>query len=106
MAAKILGQAVGTGAQAALYTVPAGKETVCSTLVAVNTGTVVATVRVSAAKAGAADTAAHRLVTDQPLDPGQRLGITEGWTLAAGDVIRFTAPAAVAVTLFGSEISA
>ena len=103
---KILGQLVGTGAIAQLYKVPSGGQTTVTTLSLQNTSaTASATLRVSAAIADAADATKQTLLAIT-LDPGQRLSLTEAWTLGPADALRLTAPTNLSATLFGSEILA
>lgn len=105
MAEKPLGQtAPVAGVLSALYTVPVGKSAVCSTLVICNQGASRAKIRVSLAIGGAADTAAQYLRFDLPLEPNDGVDITEGWTLAATDVLRvYSDTGAVSFNLFGTE---
>lgn len=104
MAAKILAQDTGKSTLAPLYTCPANSETVVSTCIVYNFGPGVATITFAAAKGGAIYASAQVLLRNFPLDPGQRLALTEGWCFAAGDVLRFEAIPQIAVNLFGSEI--
>lgn len=70
-----------------LYTVPAGKESVVSTIAVCNHAATTATFRVMLRDDG--DTAAdvHRLVWDQTVSSNDTLFVTAGITLGATDVI-------------------
>jgi hypothetical protein len=85
------------------YTVPAGKETVVSTLAITNLGTAT-TYRVAVIPNGTSLAKEDLLFLDVPIAPNSVQAITIGMTLAAGDVVRVAADnALVNATLFGSE---
>lgn len=90
-----------------LYTVGAGKSAVCSTLAVANRNTTTAKFRVAVRKNGATLANQHYVIYDTEIAGGQHLGITEGWTLAAGDIVTVYATTAnLSFTLFGSEVTA
>lgn len=108
MAGPFNRQHSGTGAQVAVYTSPAaptGKGTVVSSLViaGVSPGTT-ATAEVRIAPAGAADAPVHVVVPAFAVSTGSHLALTEGLTLAPGDVLRVTASAGVNVHVYGTEL--
>jgi hypothetical protein len=84
-----------------LYTVPAGKEAVISTLAVCEHGDVATRFRVLVRPAGAAAAAVHRLVYDAPVAGLDTVFLT---ALAAGDVVTVEAATAdVTFTAFVSE---
>lgn len=102
---RVLGQSRPAAAtETALYTVPAGGSTVCSTLTIANDGAAT-TVRVRIAVAGAATAASQDLFpTGTPIAAQQTITLTAGITLGAGDVVRVYATlATVTFQLFGEE---
>lgn len=103
---KVLGQLnPSAGSLAALYTVPAAKSAVCSTLTICNTG-VSATFRVAVRPAGAAIDPKHYIVYDNYVNTGDTIFLTIGATLATTDLVSvYASTADVAFNLFGSEIS-
>jgi hypothetical protein len=87
-----------------LYTVPTARRAVVSTIVICEQGGGTPTVRVYARINGAAAAVGNAVVYELPLAANQHVGITEGWTLAAGDVITVRASTTgVSFTLFGNE---
>lgn len=102
---KVLGQSKpSAGVLTNLYVVPVATQSVLSTLRIVNLGSGDALIRVTVAPAGAADTDAHTLWPLSALGGLGSIGITEGWSLAATDVVRvYSNNGMVAFTAFGSE---
>ena len=102
---KVLGQSKPTAAtNADLYTVPAGKEAVVSTLSICNQGAS-ASFRVAVRPAGATLADQHYIVYDAALNASDALFLTVGLTLEAGDVVTvYVNTANVSFGLFGSEI--
>lgn len=87
-----------------LYTVPAGKSTVASTLAITNTSGSVNYYRVAVIPSGETLSQKHFLFMDTPISAKSTETITIGITLSAGDVIKVAADnAGVNATLFGSE---
>lgn len=108
MAAPVLG-ILGQNAPAAatnsdVYTVPAGRRAVISSLIAAETGGTTQAIRIYARKNGAAAAAGNEVIPDGSLAGNTHQPFTEGWTLAAGDVITSrSASGTVTFTLFGEE---
>lgn len=102
---KVLGQANPVAATlTTLYTVPAGTQAVCSTLVIANLSATATTYRIAVRPAGAAIVNQHYQAFDVPLAANDAVGWTIGMTLGVGDVVSVQAASAnVAFTLFGSE---
>ncbi len=83
-----LGQAApAANTSVTLYTVPAGRRAVISSLVVAETGGVLTTFRVHIGLAGAAPVAGNAAFYDTEIDMNQHFGVCEGWTLAAGDKV-------------------
>ncbi len=105
MAKKVLGQAALAATTATdVYTVPAGKSAVVSTLALANRGTSAVMYRVAVRPAGAALGNAHYIAYDVSLPANTSDFVTIGITLAATDVVTVYASAAtMSVSLFGDE---
>lgn len=90
-----------------LYTVPAGKQAVISTLVACNQAGTAGTFRVAVRPAADSVTAAkHWIVYGSTVAASDSSILTIGMTLAAGDKIQiFASSANFSFTSFGTEIS-
>lgn len=105
---KILGQsAPASTANADLITVGASKSQIISTLHISNTTSSDATCRVFARIAGAAAAASNALLYDVNVPANGILALTEGFTLAATDVltVRTGTSNALTFTAFGTEIA-
>lgn len=108
MAAPIVG-ILGQAAPAAdtlttLYTVPAARQAVVSTLVVAETGGAATTIRIHICKNAAAGGTANAIAYDLALSANTHYGFTEGLTLAANDIVRVqSASGSVTFTLFGEE---
>lgn len=105
---KVLGQAApATTSNANLYTVPSATSAVVSTLVIANTTASAATCRVFVRVAGAAAAASNSIAYDLSIAANSHVAFTEGFTLAATDVVTVQTGTsnALTFTLFGSEIS-
>jgi hypothetical protein len=70
-----------------LYTVPALKETVCSTLSICNRSSVATEIRVAVRKAGAAIADEHYVYYDLTIPGNETFKDTSGMTLATTDVV-------------------
>lgn len=109
MAYKILGQVrPANTSDADLYAVPAGSETVVSTLHITNTGADGASAHVHVRKFDGTLAAANEvnmLVNELAIAPRQQVSLTIGITLAAGDTITISSSAADTLTFhaFGNE---
>lgn len=100
----ILGQsAPGAASNSDIYTVPASRRTVVSTLAICNTGAAT-TVRVFARIAGAAAAVGNAIAYDLPVGANSHTALTEGITLAATDKLTVQSNAGgVTFTAFGEE---
>lgn len=88
------------------YTVPANTKTVASTLKVCNQSSQPTKFRVSVAVAGAADAAKQYLYYDEPLAANSTFSATEGWSLAATDVVRvYSGNGLCSFNLFGVEVT-
>jgi hypothetical protein len=104
---KILGQvALEATTLTDVYTVPAGKSAVISTVSVCNRSGGAVTARVSLSVAGAADDSEQYIIYDQSIPANDTLLVTAGITLAATDVLRaYAASANITINVFGSEIT-
>ena len=105
MSYKALGQSSPVAATlTTLYTVPALKETVVSTLNICNLSTVATTVRVAIRPAGAAISDEHYILYDLVIPGNETFAKTDGLTLATTDVISVYAElATISFNLSGNE---
>ena len=104
---KILGQATPlTTTLTDIYTVPALRSTVVSSVVVCNRGTTSTTFRISLAIAGAADTNAQYLYYDVPITKNNTFVATIGISLATTDKVRvYAGNANLSFNLVGVEQS-
>lgn len=107
MAKKVLGQSNPAATTAtALYTVPASKETVVSSISICNLASSSATYRIAVRPAGASLAAEHYLAYDVTVGAADTTIITVGITLATTDVITvYASTANLAFSAFGDEAS-
>lgn len=108
MAYKILGQAhLTTTSDANIYTVPAATETVVSTIVVANIGTVATTFNLAVREDGDTLDNKHYIAKGVPIAASDSTTLTLGITMDASDVITAAAGTANALSfnVFGSEIS-
>ncbi|MDI6785118.1 MAG: hypothetical protein QMD92_00255 [bacterium] len=105
MAQKVLGQSAPAAATlTALYTVPASKYAVVSSITVCNRSAASTVFRVSVAVAGAADDSKQYLYYDLNIPGNDTFIATVGITLAATDVVRVYATlATLSFSLFGTE---
>jgi glucose-6-phosphate dehydrogenase assembly protein OpcA len=103
---QVLGQiAPSATTDTTLYTVPALKEVVVSTLVIANRAATAATFRIAVRPAGAAIANQHYLAFDITVGASDSTTLTLGMTLAATDVITVRASTAnLSFSAFGSVI--
>jgi glucose-6-phosphate dehydrogenase assembly protein OpcA len=103
---KVLGQvAPSATTDTDLYTVPALKEAIVSTLVVANRASSAATYRIAVRPAGAALAVQHYLAFDVTVGAADSTTLTLGITLTASDVITVRASTAnTSFSVFGSEI--
>lgn len=105
MAYKVLGQSAPAATTATdLYTVPAAKAAVVSTISVCNRSTSAVTYRIAVRPAGAALANAHYLAYDAGLPANSSDFLTIGITLAAADVVTvYASTANLSFSCFGSE---
>lgn len=101
----ILGQASPAAAtDTPLYTVPAARRAVVSTIVIANTAATATAFRVHAQIAGAAAAAGNALFYDVPLNANTTVTVTIGAALATTDELGvYATDAGVTFTCFGEE---
>jgi hypothetical protein len=105
---KILGQVHPAGtSETDLYTVPAGTQTIVSTMTLTNVTGSSANARVYARVAGASTANVNAILFDVPIAANSVAAFTLGLTLAATDVVTVKTSAGGSLTfqLFGSEQS-
>lgn len=104
---KVLGQEIpAANVLTTLYTAPAGKQAVCSTLTICNQGATFTQYSVAVRPAGAAIASKHYIAYSADIAPKETVFLSLGITLAATDVVSVKAGTAeVSFGLFGSEIA-
>jgi glucose-6-phosphate dehydrogenase assembly protein OpcA len=107
MAKKVLGQSNPAAVTAtALYTVPASKEAVVSSISVCNLASSSATYRIAIRPAGASLANQHYVAYDVTVGASDTTIITAGFTVATTDVITvYASTANVAFSAFGDEAS-
>ena len=107
MAKKVLGQSNPSATTlTTLYTVPASKEAVVSTISVANLTATAATFRIAVRPAGASIANQHYIGYDITVGASDSTLITVGLTLAATDVISvYASTANLAFSAFGDEAS-
>lgn len=107
MAKKVLGQSNPSATTlTTLYTVPAAKEAVISTISVANLTSTAATFRLAVRPAGASITNAHYIGYDITVGASDSTLITVGLTLATTDVISvYASTANLVFQAFGDEAS-
>lgn len=105
MAYKVLGQSAPSATTlTTLYTVPANKSAVCSTLVVCNRATSAGSYRLAVRPAGAAISNEHYLAYDVAIPASTTDTLTIGITLATTDVVSvYGSSASFSFNLFGAE---
>lgn len=104
---KVLGQSrPSDGNATALYTVPAGGQTVTSTITIANTTSTTTTYGLYLGIDGAAAGLDNTLVYGASIDPNSTVSLTLGLTLDAGDVyyVESGSPDGITFQAFGLEI--
>lgn len=103
---KVLGQAAPAATtDTDVYTVPANRATVASSLMVCNRGTTEGTFRVAVRPGGAVLANQHYVYFDAKLAAGSTLVATLGMALAATDVVTVRASSVdFSFSLFGSEV--
>jgi hypothetical protein len=106
---KVLGQAAPTIAAttATLYTVPAARSTVVSTIVICNRGSASSTFRIAVQPAAATLANQHYLNYDTFIPANDSIFMTIGITLATTDIVTVYSSSStnLSFSMFGSEIS-
>lgn len=104
---KVLGQSNPAATTATtLYTVPASRSTVVSTITVANQAATSATYRIAIRPAGETLAAKHYLAYDSAVTANNSTMITIGVTLATTDVITvYASTATMSFSVFGTEIS-
>ena len=107
MAKKVLGQSNPAATTlTSLYTVPASKEAVVSSISVANLTATAATFRLAVRPAGASIANQHYIGYDITVGASDTTIITVGLTLAATDVLTvYASSATVSFNAFGSEIA-
>lgn len=106
---KILGQAnLTTTSDTDIYTVPASTETVVSTIIVANIGTVATTFNLALREDGDTLANKHYIAKAVPIAASDSTTLTLGITLDAADVVTAAAGTANALSfnIFGTEITA
>ena len=103
---KVLGQSNPAATTlTTLYTVPAARSAICSTLSIANIG-ISATFRVAVIPAGATIANQHYLVYDASVNANDTVLLTLGISLATTDVVSvYASNTSVSFSLFGTEIT-
>lgn len=105
---KVLGQVAPSAAtDTTLYTVPAGKQAVVSSLVVANRGGLGDTFRIAVRPSGETLENKHYIAYDVPLNATDSTTLTVGITLNSTDVITvFCVGTSMSFSVFGTEITA
>jgi hypothetical protein len=108
MGFKVLGQAaLAATTDTDVYTVPASRQAVVSTLVVANRGATAATFRVAVRPAGGTLADGMYIAYDVPIDGNSSYTFTIGITLDETDVVMVRSSTAnLSVNLFGQELDA
>jgi len=105
---KILGQAhMTTTSDTDIYTVPAGKETIISSMIVANIGTAATTFNIALREDGDTLADKHYIAKEVPIAANDSTTLTLGMALEATDVVTVAAPDAanlLSFNLFGAEI--
>jgi hypothetical protein len=104
---KVLGQSNPAATTATtLYTVPAGTQTIVSTVVVTNQAATAGTYRIAVRVAGAALATNQYIAYDVSLPANASDTLTLGLTLGAADVVTvYASSATFSFSAFGSELS-
>jgi len=104
---KVLGQSNPLATTAtSLYTVPAGTQTIVSTVVVTNQAATAGTYRIAVRVAGASLAASQYIAYDVSLPANASDTLTLGLTLGATDVVTvYASSATFSFSAFGSELS-
>jgi len=104
---RVLGQSLpSANTLTTLYTVPAAKQAVCSTIAICNQAIGAATFGIAIRQAGAAQTASQYIAMGTTIPANDTVLLTIGVTLTATDVVSVSASTGtVSFNLFGSQIN-
>lgn len=104
---KVLAQsALAATTDTSVYTVPAATESIVSTVVVANRGTVSATYRLAVRPDGASLANQHYIAYDVPIAANDSTTLTLGITMNATDIFAaYASNANLSVNVFGAEIS-
>lgn len=104
---RVLGQVLpSANSLTTLYTVPAAKQAVCSTIAICNQSVTAATYGICVRQAGASQTASQYLAMGATVPGNDTIFMTIGISLTATDVISVSASTAtVSFNVFGSQLS-
>lgn len=102
---KILGQITGSNTNQTLYTVPAGKQAVSSTLVIANRSASSGSYRLMAIPSGSTLSSASYLAFEVGIGGNDTTALTLGLTFNQGDKLDVYGLVSGSFNLFGSEIS-
>lgn len=104
---KVLGQvATAATTDTDLYTVPASRSAVVSTITVANRSAVSVTFRIAIRPAGAGIASQHYIAYDSTVTANNTVALTLGVTLATTDVITvYASTANLTFNAFGTEIS-
>lgn len=106
VAYKVLGQNIANATWATLYTAPALKSAVVSTIVVCNTSTGAKTFRIGVMPTAGTPSVSGSLAYDTTVPANDSVVLTMGIALDTGQVIRvYGSDGTVGFTAFGSEIS-
>lgn len=106
MAYKILGQSTPTSSlDTDVYTVPAGKEAVISTITVCNLSGSLCTYRIAARQNSEAIQSKHYIVHDADITTAETIALTFGITLSENDTItvQSSLSSSLAFNIFGNE---
>jgi hypothetical protein len=103
---KVLGQsAPGATTNTNLYTVPAGKDAIVSTLVISNRVNTVSTFRIAIRPEGSTIANQHYIAFDVPVGASDSTTLTLGISISATDIITvYASTANLSFSAFGTEI--
>lgn len=103
---KVLGQSAPSATtETTLYTVPASKSTVVSTITICNRGLTKGTFRIAVRPSGAVISNQHYVAYDSVMEAGSFTALTLGITLATTDVITvYASTSDFSFNAFGSEV--
>lgn len=105
---KILGQITGSAASRAIYTTPTGSQSVVSSIVIANRGTLPLVYRLAAISSGSTLADANYLAFDVPLSGSDSIALTLGISLNTGQRLEgYTSGSSLSSSFsaFGTEIS-